>query len=84
MKEIKNCVSITLTSPMHNSIEVKNMNFNKMVADNKKCVCLMMSALGAAMGCFAAKLWTSHCCCSQKLSTKAKKAFKAAEDKLMP
>lgn len=70
---------------MHNSNEVKKlMNFKKMIAGNKACTCLTMTAVGALMGFAASTLLYKHCCCCATIAGKAKKAFKAVEDKLMP
>lgn len=60
------------------------MNLSKMMAQNKTCVCIAMTALGAAAGLISALTITSYCCESRTLACKAKKAFKAAEEKLMP
>ena len=70
---------------MHNSIEVIFlMNFNKMIAQNKKCACVAMTLIGAIAGWSTAKLIITHCCQCQSLRGKAKRAFKAVEDTMMP
>ncbi|MBO5870575.1 MAG: hypothetical protein J6Q89_07495 [Clostridia bacterium] len=60
------------------------MNLNKMIAQNKKCACVAMTVIGAIAGWATAKLIITHCCCTQTLACKAKKAIKAVEDKMMP
>ncbi len=52
------------------------MNFKKTVACNKGCTCLLLTALGAAVGCMAAKLLIRQCCYAEKLAYKAQKAIK--------
>ncbi|MBR6562917.1 MAG: hypothetical protein IKK70_03150 [Clostridia bacterium] len=52
------------------------MSFKKTVASNKACTCVMMSMLGAAMGCIAAKLIIRQCCCAERLAYRAQKAIK--------
>lgn len=60
------------------------MNFNRMIAKNKACACVAMTAIGAIAGWATAKLIIAHCCYSQSLACKAKKAIHAAEEKMMP
>ena len=56
------------------------MRMKKMIAANKACTYMVMSAVGAMMGTMAAKMVINHCCCTEKLKCKAKKAFKNMED----
>ena len=71
-------VSITFEITSHNSDEVIfMMNLKKTVARNKGCTCVMMTALGAAMGCLAAKLVIKHCSCADKLAYKAQRALRS-------
>lgn len=58
------------------------LSMKKTVAENRLCSYLLMSFIGAAMGCIAAKVVVDCCCKSQNLSCKAKKAFKTIEDKI--
>ncbi len=59
------------------------MNLNKMISQNKMCACVAMTVIGAIAGWASAKLIITHCCYSQSLACKAKKAMKAVEDKMM-
>ena len=54
----------------------------KFIAANKMCVLLSMAAFGLALGLTAAKLLTDMCCPAKVMAKKAKKAFKAVEDKI--
>ncbi len=60
------------------------MNFSKTVASKKGCTCLTMAAVGALAGYFAAKMLVKHCCHNGSFACKAKKAFKAVEEKIVP
>ncbi|MBQ1206784.1 MAG: hypothetical protein IIW39_03035 [Clostridia bacterium] len=60
------------------------MNFKKTVASKKGCTCVTLALFGALMGFAAAKMLVHHCCCSESLACKAKKAFKAVEEKIAP
>lgn len=59
------------------------MSMKKMIAANKMCTYVAFTALGAMIGMAAAKMAVQHCCCAEKLKCKAKKAFKAMENKIM-
>ena len=59
------------------------MMMKKMISANKACTCIAMSAMGAMMGMLAAKMLIKRCCCAEQLKCKAKKAFKAVEEKLL-
>ena len=45
---------------------------------------MVMAAVGAMAGFLAAKMIVKHCCYSSSLACKAKKAFKAVEEKIAP
>lgn len=59
------------------------MSIKKMVATNKMCTYMALTVLGAAVGMAAAKMVVTHCCCAEKLKHKAKKAFRAMEEKIL-
>lgn len=54
----------------------------KMISDNRKATCIAMAMAGLALGLIASKMVLERCCTNQ-LKKKAKKAFKAVEDKMM-
>ena len=58
-------------------------SMKKMVASNKLCTCMIMTAMGSMIGMLAAKYLITNCCCAEKLKCKAKKAFRAMEEKIM-
>lgn len=58
------------------------MNIKKTVATNKLCTFISLTVVGAAMGMVLAKTVIEHCCCAEKIKSKAKKAIRAMEDKL--
>lgn len=55
----------------------------KMISDNRKATCIAMAMAGLALGLIASKMVLERCCCTNQLKKKAKKAFKAVEDKMM-
>ncbi len=57
-------------------------NMKRMVATNKLCTYTAMAVFGAVIGMVAAKSLVEHCCCAEKLKSKAKKAFKTMEEKI--
>ncbi len=44
---------------------------------------MAMTAMGAMMGMLAAKMLIKRCRCTEQLKCRAKKAFKAVEEKLL-
>lgn len=59
------------------------MSMKKMISKNKLCAFMVLTAVGAAAGMAAAKVLITHCCCAETLKCKAKKAFKAMEEKIL-
>ncbi len=59
------------------------MNVKKMIAANKLCVCFTMTAICAAAGMIAAKSLVKHCCYSERMKCKAKRAFRTMEESLL-
>ena len=56
------------------------MNLSRMVAKNRLCTIVFMSALGASIGCVAASMLCSHCCKCQTITGK----IKSCAEKMMP
>lgn len=55
----------------------------KMISDNSLLTYAVMSILGMALGIAASKILLSHCCCCSSLKHKARRAFRAVEDKIL-
>ncbi len=55
------------------------MHLKKMIAANKACTCITLTAMGAMAGMIVAKVMVDRCCCC-KIKGKAKKALKNMEE----
>lgn len=64
-------------------MSMKKMNMKKMIAANKMCTYVAVTAMFTLAGMATAKCIINHCCCAEKLKCKAKKAFKAMENNIL-
>ena len=77
-------VSIYIEPPADNICEVKKMKMiKKFIAMNGVCCCISSMLAGFAAGFIAGKLMFDKQSPAEKLKCRLKKAFKAAEDKIM-
>ncbi len=59
------------------------MNMKRMIAMNKFYTYMTLVAIGAVVGATSAKMLIGHCCCTNKLKSKAKKALRTMEEKIL-
>ncbi len=76
--------SIVEWSPWQNTREVIKLScMKKMISTNKTLTYMVMCTAGVMLSIAATKMLIGHCCCTESLKSKAKRALKSVEEKMM-